>query len=230
MNLSRAIQGIIFTASLLAAGAASADTVTVLGTAGPWDPTIAGNPTYGSLDQGAATRVAVNAGDSLTITFAGGAVSAFDGAVPTVDATGYVGGIFGSGNDGTGNLTGIGFSGQPFPSGVIDPTNSASPVYLAALIGDFADASGVVIAGSIFVPGNGPFHVSAPTGAVYLQLGVNDDIFTDNSGSWSIQVDGSTVTSAVPEPSTWAMMVLGFAGVGFMAYRRKRNGVALTIA
>jgi hypothetical protein len=28
-------------------------------------------------------------------------------------------------------------------------------------------------------------------------------------------------TSAVPEPSTWAMMILGFAGVGFMAYRRK---------
>jgi hypothetical protein len=27
--------------------------------------------------------------------------------------------------------------------------------------------------------------------------------------------------SAVPEPSTWAMMILGFAGVGFMAWRRK---------
>jgi hypothetical protein len=27
--------------------------------------------------------------------------------------------------------------------------------------------------------------------------------------------------SAVPEPATWAMMILGFAGVGFMAYRRK---------
>jgi hypothetical protein len=27
--------------------------------------------------------------------------------------------------------------------------------------------------------------------------------------------------SAVPEPSTWAMMLLGFAGIGFMAYRRK---------
>jgi hypothetical protein len=25
----------------------------------------------------------------------------------------------------------------------------------------------------------------------------------------------------VPEPATWAMMVLGFAGVGFMAYRRR---------
>ena len=31
---------------------------------------------------------------------------------------------------------------------------------------------------------------------------------------------GNTV-SAVPEPSTWAMMILGFAGIGFMAYRRK---------
>lgn len=29
------------------------------------------------------------------------------------------------------------------------------------------------------------------------------------------------VTAAVPEPSTWAMMLLGFAGLGFMAYRRR---------
>jgi hypothetical protein len=34
------------------------------------------------------------------------------------------------------------------------------------------------------------------------------------------------VTPAVPEPSTWAMMILGFAGIGFMAYRRK-NAMAL---
>jgi len=32
------------------------------------------------------------------------------------------------------------------------------------------------------------------------------------------------IASAVPEPSTWAMMILGFGGVGFMAYRRKRQG------
>jgi hypothetical protein len=29
--------------------------------------------------------------------------------------------------------------------------------------------------------------------------------------------------AAVPEASTWAMMILGFFGVGFMAYRRKGN-------
>jgi hypothetical protein len=34
----------------------------------------------------------------------------------------------------------------------------------------------------------------------------------------------------VPEPSTWAMMILGFAGLGFMAYRRKQNGPALGLA
>jgi hypothetical protein len=36
--------------------------------------------------------------------------------------------------------------------------------------------------------------------------------------------------AAVPEPSTWAMMILGFAGIGFMAYRRKHNGPALRVA
>lgn len=29
------------------------------------------------------------------------------------------------------------------------------------------------------------------------------------------------LTAAVPEPSTWAMMILGFVGVGFMAYRKR---------
>ena len=36
--------------------------------------------------------------------------------------------------------------------------------------------------------------------------------------------------AAVPEPSTWAMMILGFFGVGFLAYRRKSSGAALRIA
>jgi fibro-slime domain-containing protein len=30
-----------------------------------------------------------------------------------------------------------------------------------------------------------------------------------------------TLTSPVPEPSTWAMLILGFLGLGLMAYRRK---------
>lgn len=40
-------------------------------------------------------------------------------------------------------------------------------------------------------------------------------------GTNSYDVDA---TPSVPEPATWAMMIIGFAGVGFLAYRR-RTGV-----
>jgi PEP-CTERM motif len=39
-------------------------------------------------------------------------------------------------------------------------------------------------------------------------------------------LDGVTLT-AVPEPSTWAMMLLGFGGLGYAAYRRRRTPVAI---
>jgi hypothetical protein len=52
---------------------------------------------------------------------------------------------------------------------------------------------------------------------------------TFNSISWTNPVAENwygfqvgTVVAA-PEPSTWAMMILGFAGVGFMAYRRRKD-------
>jgi hypothetical protein len=38
------------------------------------------------------------------------------------------------------------------------------------------------------------------------------------------------IVAPVPEPSTWAMMILGFFGIGFMAYRRKQNGTAFSVA
>ena len=37
--------------------------------------------------------------------------------------------------------------------------------------------------------------------------------------------NGPDLTAAVPEASTWAMVSLGFFGLGFMAYRRKNNTV-----
>ena len=35
--------------------------------------------------------------------------------------------------------------------------------------------------------------------------------------------------AAVPEPSTWAMMLLGFVGLGFAGYRRARTGRAALV-
>jgi hypothetical protein len=43
----------------------------------------------------------------------------------------------------------------------------------------------------------------------------------------NISGTADVLTAAVPEPSTWAMMLLGFAGVGFIAYRRKSKPAAL---
>jgi hypothetical protein len=39
-------------------------------------------------------------------------------------------------------------------------------------------------------------------------------------------VVGSPVVAAVPEPSTWAMMMLGFAGLAFMTVRRRKMSAA----
>jgi len=35
--------------------------------------------------------------------------------------------------------------------------------------------------------------------------------------------------AAVPEPSTWAMLIIGFCGLGFLA-RRRKNRLAPTAA
>lgn len=58
-----------------------------------------------------------------------------------------------------------------------------------------------------------PIATSAIT---VLSIGLRDDAFFLNVDDISVRQ-----TSAVPEPSTWAFMIIGFAGVGFMAYRRK---------
>jgi PEP-CTERM motif len=47
---------------------------------------------------------------------------------------------------------------------------------------------------------------------------------TISNVSLSFGTEGFVVTPGVPEPSTWAMVILGFVGVGFMAYRRKSQG------
>jgi hypothetical protein len=49
-------------------------------------------------------------------------------------------------------------------------------------------------------------------------------------GSSSITGFNQSMTSGVPEPSTWAMMALGFIALGWAAFRRGKNTVALTAA
>jgi hypothetical protein len=47
---------------------------------------------------------------------------------------------------------------------------------------------------------------------------------TDITGQGPFNAAFSLRGSPVPEPSTWAMMLLGFAGLSFAGYRRARKG------
>jgi hypothetical protein len=68
---------------------------------------------------------------------------------------------------------------------------------------------------SAFMFGFNNIQSNFPTGTTYASN-------NQGSGLWSL-------TAAVPEPSTWAMMLLGFAGVGFMAYRRKSKPALIAV-
>lgn len=62
-----------------------------------------------------------------------------------------------------------------------------------------------------------------------------DPLFTIDSSDPNLQLvfsggmTNTPVTGGVPEPSTWAMMILGFCGLGLMVYRR-RNDLELLAA
>ena len=50
---------------------------------------------------------------------------------------------------------------------------------------------------------------------------------TSGLGKFKLAVDGNVTTLAVPEPSTWAMMLADFGGLAFAAFRRtRRTGVS----
>ena len=63
-----------------------------------------------------------------------------------------------------------------------------------------------------------------PIGDYYLNIAGNAGSTAGYGGNLA-----TTAIGAVPEPSTWAMMILGFAGVGFMAYRRRSGSTAMRL-
>jgi hypothetical protein len=74
---------------------------------------------------------------------------------------------------------------------------------------------GTTVQTSFLDSGPGPYSIT------------EEYIITAGSGGGSAN---STIVVSVPETSTWAMMILGFLGVGFMAYRGKGRGPALRLA
>lgn len=71
------------------------------------------------------------------------------------------------------------------------------------------------------------FLGGVPPGSDTAQLAIETNATRFTSGSLSAFHTGSATITAfapsVPEPSTWAMMLVGFAGLGYAGYRKARQ-------
>jgi len=77
--------------------------------------------------------------------------------------------------------------------------------------------------------GSNIFNLVAPAGTVYTSA-----TFTSTGGGFAdlkqLRVTLASATGAVPEPATWAMMLLGFGGIGFAMRRNRRNATLQQLA
>ena len=139
--------------------------------------------------------------------------------------TGYTGsGIFAPGNDNYNTVNG-------FLAGSGSASSFAYGSLYTIKLGSLSAGTVLTIThddGATVFQGNTQFGptASGPTSVV------TDVVTITSTGDTTLYYSRQNGTpsilqvSAVPEPSTWAMMILGFIGVGFMAYRRKQSGPA----
>ncbi|MDP3746058.1 MAG: immune inhibitor A [Phenylobacterium sp.] len=59
-----------------------------------------------------------------------------------------------------------------------------------------------------------------------FQFGTDGSVTSSGLNLDNITVTGNVLTSGVPEPATWAMMITGFFGAGAMVRSSRRRGVA----
>ncbi|HZU27402.1 MAG TPA: PxKF domain-containing protein [Bryobacteraceae bacterium] len=158
--------------------------VIVPSTAGPWDAAL--NPTFdythahdytAPIVINAASGITFSPGGTVTVSYVSGTVSPGAG-YPYFDANGQVGNI-------TNGCVMNSFNGC-FPAYYMNP---AVPVYSVELVGTFAN-NGVIV-GQPFAIGNGPATLTIPAGANQLQLGINDNSYSDNAGALTVSVSQS---------------------------------------
>jgi hypothetical protein len=146
------------------------------------------------------------------------------------------------------NDPGLTFDGSTFTN-QLGPDLNLGTLALTNVIFDDPFSTDFLLKVTFTAPGSGNTTFDATlTGSVIFLVGGTVTIdfgpaqtVSYNGGSFKLLVDDINLTArntsdpitghviaAVPEPSTWAMMILGFTGVGFLAYRR-RNQVALRI-
>ena len=113
-------------------------------------------------------------------------------------------------------------------NGVVD--NSSFP----SIVGS---PDGLFIYNDLFYPGASPvldvygvLFTTAGNPSGYWNLWGNSpgsySLYESSNGGYAFAVDGNLTVTA-PEPSTWAMKMLGFASLGFAGARASRKSAAL---
>jgi len=151
--------------------------------------------------------------DTVTASGSGMIVSPFSNSsmFPPTGPNGNVG------NDSDGFLTAV-FAGSFSLAGKSNVTFT-----LGADDDAFFYVDGILVTGLGGVHGDSP----APTETVMLSGGSHDILLfyadrNQTQAALSFGLDSSGITPA-PEASTWAMMAMGFAGLGFVGYRARRR-------
>lgn len=119
------------------------------------------------------------------------------------------------------------FNLSPLPG---NAANEATSVFLTYLLSDGTTAS---ITQSVATNGNNWFGIYGDAGEVFTSAGFVSNPTTNGiSDMRQIRLGGvSQLAAAVPEPATWAMMLLGFGLVGgAMRSRRKDPKVRVSFA
>ncbi len=88
------------------------------------------------------------------------------------------------------------------------------------------------LTGPFFVDGNGLGFRTATGQAVnlFVTQGTAYQVNAGGLSSGRVTASASAVTAAVPEPATWAMMLMGFGAMGFALRRSKRTNNILQAA
>jgi hypothetical protein len=71
-------------------------------------------------------------------------------------------------------------------------------------------------------------HITfAPVSSIVVRKDIG---FAANGGLVDLSIiDQNFSQTAVPEPSTWAMMLLGFAGLGFVGFRKAKSNARISV-
>lgn len=194
--------------------------------------------TEGGLSDPTAGQVSAVA--PTTYTFDGGGTAPFSGSVtnfstsvfnvaaaPFGDSTPFVSvGSVPPGSNSSPQSASVSFgSGVTYVGlywGSVDAYNSITFYNGATELGTFTGSQ-------VRDPANG---FQGDTGSVYTNFFSNGGplITSATFTTTGVAFEIDNLTAAVPEPATWALMLLGFAGLGFMGYRGRRPNASFRLA